>query len=213
MKKKLKDRAALLILVLLITAAAVNAGACGRSTESRNEPYEQPQPPLVSGTNDEEPPEPDENPKTPDLEEFPKPPVTVEEEDGDIILSPIEENSIVLTAQSLIGIPFRDGGSSPEEGFDNSGFIFYVLRRNGYVNCPRALHEQSNMGNKINSISELKSGDLVFFSDNGERAGFGGIYIGDGIMISCRMPGETVREFDITTQYYRGSFFTGVRVL
>jgi cell wall-associated NlpC family hydrolase len=69
------------------------------------------------------------------------------------------------------------------------------------------------MGNPIDSISELISGDLVFFSDSGERAAFGGIYMGDGIMISCRMPGETVREFDITTPYYRESFFIGVRVL
>jgi hypothetical protein len=134
-------------------------------------------------------------------------------EEPEITLSPFEENLIVLTAQSLIGTQFRDGGGSPEEGFDNSGFIHYVLRENGYVNSPRGLQEQAVMGSRIESLVELRSGDLVFFSDNGERAQFGGIYIGDGIMISCRMPGEAVREIDITAKFYRENFFTAVRVL
>ena len=128
-------------------------------------------------------------------------------------VSPIEENAIVMTAQSLLGIPFAAGGSSPSEGFDNSGFIWYVLHENGYVNSPRGLHEQAVMGNEIASVSELHSGDLVFFSEGGTKAQFGGIYIGGGIMISCRMPGENVMEFDITSNYYRSNFFKGVRVL
>ncbi|MCL2638411.1 MAG: C40 family peptidase [Oscillospiraceae bacterium] len=136
-----------------------------------------------------------------------------DEKNSELIVSPFEENQIVLTAQSLLGVEFNDGGSSPDEGFDNSGFIHYVLRQNGYVNSPRGLQEQAVMGNAVGSISELISGDLVFFSDNGERAAFGGIYIGDGLMISCRMPGEAVREVDITVKYYMDSFFTGVRVM
>ena len=136
-----------------------------------------------------------------------------DEPEYEITLSPFDENQIVLTARSLIGIKFKDGGSSPEDGFDNSGFIHYVLRENGYVNSPRGLQEQAVMGNKIRSLSDLRSGDLVFFSENGERATFGGIYIGGGIMICCRMPGEAVREIDITAKFYRENFFTAVRVL
>ncbi|MCL2018125.1 MAG: C40 family peptidase [Oscillospiraceae bacterium] len=131
----------------------------------------------------------------------------------DVSVSPIEENQIVSLARTLIGVEFVDGGDSPSEGFDNSGFIYYVLKSNGYVNCPRGINEQASMGDRIDSISDLKSGDLVFFSDSGEMVQFGGIYIGDGIMVSCRMPGELVREFDITSSYYSNSFFTGVRVL
>ena len=140
-------------------------------------------------------------------------PYLPESPDDEIILAPTEENHLVLTAQTLLGVPFADGGSSPEEGFDNSGFIYYVLSQNGYVNSPRGLYDQSVMGNTIDCITDIKSGDLVFFSENGERAQFGGIYIGYGIMISCRMPGETVKEIDITSSYYRNSFFTAVRVI
>jgi cell wall-associated NlpC family hydrolase len=69
------------------------------------------------------------------------------------------------------------------------------------------------MGNKVYSIPDLKPGDLVFFSDSGDRAQYGGIYIGGGVMISCRMPGEVVREINITGAHYEKTFFTGVRVL
>lgn len=129
------------------------------------------------------------------------------------ILSATEENKLTMTAETLIGIPFADGGSSPDFGFDNSGFIYYVLKQNGYVNCPRGLSDQAAMGVKISQMNELKSGDLVFFSENGENAQFGGIYKGDGIMISCQSPGQTVKETDISTKYYVNNFFTGVRVL
>lgn len=129
------------------------------------------------------------------------------------ILSGTTENKLTLTAESLIGIMFAEGGSSPDTGFDNSGFIYYVLKQNGYVNCPRGLSEQSVMGTKIEKMNELLSGDLVFFSENGTNAQFGGIYKGDGIMISCPQPGQPVKETDITVNYYVNNFFTGVRVI
>jgi cell wall-associated NlpC family hydrolase len=189
-----------LFIVALIIITALLAG-CGAGGNYYAE-YEEPAPVI------------DSLPKPPERVERPERSAALAAEaNGSISVMPFEENQIVLTAQSLLGTPFADGGSSPAEGFDNSGFIHYVLRQNGYVNCPRGLQEQAVMGNEIGSISELVSGDLVFFSDNGERATFGGIYIGDGIMISCRMPGEAVMEIDITVKYYLDSFFTGVRVL
>lgn len=136
-----------------------------------------------------------------------------EDDASDLNLSAAVENKITMTAESLLGIPFADGGSSPDAGFDNSGFIYYVLKQNGYVNCPRGLAEQAAMGVKVSDMNDLKSGDLVFFSENGENAQFGGIYKGDGVMITCQVPGQTVKETDISINYYVNNFFTGVRVL
>lgn len=116
---------------------------------------------------------------------------------------------IVATANSLIGVPFVDNGADTD-GFDNSGFIYYVLRENGYITCPRTTREQTKMGAKLN-YSQLKAGDLAFFSDNGEEdAVFGGIYIGNGKMIGCLMPGQSVKVIDITTEYYKSSFYRGI---
>lgn len=119
--------------------------------------------------------------------------------------------SIVALANSLIGVPFEDNGDDPT-GFDNSGFIYYVLRENGYITCPRGTEGQASMGASID-YEELHPGDLVFFShEPGGNPGFGGIYIGDGKMIACLMPGTNVREVDITTNYYRSNFASGVAV-
>lgn len=120
-----------------------------------------------------------------------------------------EAQGIVATANSLIGVPFLDNGSDPD-GFDNSGFIYYVLRENGYITCPRQTEAQSRMGARLDYDS-IKEGDLVFFSnEDSDEANFGGIYVGGGKMIACLMPGTLVREVDITTDYYRTNFFGGV---
>lgn len=123
------------------------------------------------------------------------------------------DNNITLLAKALLGIDFADGGTSPQTGFDNSGFIYYVLRENGYQNCPRGLGDQSVMGNKVSGIAALIPGDLVFFSEGGSGAEFGGIYIGDGRMIFSPQPGQQVREAVITSGYYADYFYTAVRVL
>ncbi len=117
---------------------------------------------------------------------------------------------IIATANSLIGVEFLENGASPD-GFDNSGFIYYVLRENGYITCPRGLDGQTKMGARL-EFSELKTGDLVFFcNEPGEdAAGFGGIFIGGGKMIACLMPGTDVREVDISNGYYSARFFCGV---
>ncbi|HBM31456.1 MAG TPA: hypothetical protein DD784_05700 [Ruminococcaceae bacterium] len=118
---------------------------------------------------------------------------------------------VVTSAASLIGTDFVDGGETPEQGFDNSGFIYYVLRENGYITCPRGVSKQSEMGQEI-SYEKLRRGDLVFFSESGTVAEFGGIYAGDGKMIACLMPGTKVKEVDITTGYYTKNFFRGVAI-
>ncbi len=119
--------------------------------------------------------------------------------------------NIVALANSLIGVPFAENGDSPT-GFDNSGFIYYVLRENGYITCPRSTVNQAVMGTAVD-YEHLNPGDLVFFShEPGGSAGFGGIFIGDGKMIACLMPGTAVKEVDITTDYYRSNFVTGIGV-
>ncbi|MCM1054834.1 MAG: C40 family peptidase [Bacteroides sp.] len=120
------------------------------------------------------------------------------------------ENQVVQTAETLIGIPFAENGASPADGFDNSGFIYYVLRENGFITCPRLTQDQAAMGTHI-GYDELKSGDLAFFctADSG-NPDFGGIYIGEGQMIYSPMPGQTVKIADISSDYWKSTFVTGV---
>lgn len=139
-----------------------------------------------------------------------EPPVTEPPETQTESATTPETEGIITLAQSLIGIDFADGGDSPDAGFDNSGFIYYVLRENGFITCPRGVAMQAEMGTE-RAYDELRPGDLVYFmNDEGTGAGFGGIYIGNGTMIACLMPGTSVKEVSITNDYYRGNFYRGV---
>lgn len=120
------------------------------------------------------------------------------------------ENKIVTTAEALIGIDFAENGASPSEGFDNSGFIYYVLRENGYISCPRQISEQLNWGENTD-FENVKAGDVVYFSDKpGTDASFGGIYAGNGKMIYSPFPGEKVKKTDITSEYWKSRFVTAL---
>lgn len=122
----------------------------------------------------------------------------------------VTADNIVATAHSHIGIDFADGGDTPEVGFDNSGFIYYVLRENGYITCPRGVKAQSEMGAAL-TFDELRKGDLAFFyGEDKATVAFGGIYCGEGIMIACLMPGTQVKEINITSSYYIEHFCRGI---
>lgn len=119
---------------------------------------------------------------------------------------------IVDMARAFIGSPFAENGATPD-GFDNSGFIYYVLRENGYITCPRTTEAQSVMGAKISDYDEMKPGDLIFFgTDDGSEAAFGGIFIGNGKMIACLSTSMDVCEVDVTTLYYTSRFYGAINL-
>lgn len=124
-------------------------------------------------------------------------------------------SQIVATAEALVGIDYVSGMASPETGFDNSGLIYYVLRENGFINCPRGTSAQMEMGTSI-AFEDIQPGDLVFFTDTdsetGEKIDFGGIYIGDGKLIYSPYPGEKVKFADINSDYWKNSFSCAVSV-
>lgn len=127
-----------------------------------------------------------------------------------IITDSTQTNGIVATAEALMGIEFAEGGDEPSEGFDNSGFIYYVLRENGYIACPRQISGQLEWGSTV-GIEEIKAGDVLYFSDEpGGRASFGGIYTGSGTMIYSPYPGEKVKSADITAPYWQSRFVTAL---
>jgi len=115
------------------------------------------------------------------------PPGTEEPADGDAAQSEdkVDRQALVEYAKTFLGVKYVYGGETPN-GFDCSGFVWYVYDKFG-ISITRQASSQAQGGRKI-SKSELKPGDLVFFDTydkNGKLNDIShvGIYIGDGKFI------------------------------
>ena len=78
--------------------------------------------------------------------------------------------AIYKEAQKYVGTPYVWGGSTPETGFDCSGYVCWVYNQNGYdVGRTTA----NGLWNKSQHISEAeaKPGDLVFFEGTYDTPG------------------------------------------
>ena len=109
---------------------------------------------------------------------------------------------IVHTAEGFIGLPYRWGGVSAEDGFDCSGLTMTAYRLNGY-DLPRTSGEQYSAGDPISTAS-LQQADLVFFRipDKGGVSHVG-LYIGEGRFIHAPGSGKTIRIDSLDQDYYR----------
>lgn len=74
-----------------------------------------------------------------------------------------KENPIVSEATLYVGeVPYKQGGVTPETGFDTAGFVQYVYQKAAGISLPRYATSQYNAGTKIEK-ADLKPGDIVFF--------------------------------------------------
>ena len=121
-------------------------------------------------------------------------------------------NSIESTldgALNLIGIRYRRGGSTPERGFDCSGFVDHVFREGLGVYLPRSAREMSKTGAPVERDA-LKPGDLVFFNTMRRAFSHVGIYLGDNLFVHAPRTGGKVRIEDLTARYWV-KHFNGAR--
>lgn len=81
-------------------------------------------------------------------------------------------NSILAEAETYLGTPYRYGGMS-RSGIDCSAFVLSVFGATIGMQLPRVAAAQAGEGTKVEK-SELKKGDLVFFS-HGRRISHVGI--------------------------------------
>ena len=119
--------------------------------------------------------------------------------------SPDIGGSVVKVAMDLRGAPYRFGGAAPEEGFDCSGFVWYVFGRHG-VQLPRMA---AAMAATLPPVEDgaLQAGDLVFFNTRGSRFSHVGIYIGDDRFVHApsKRTGRVIVS-DMKGPYWRKRF-------
>ena len=206
----MKKIAVTLLTMALAVSTAVTISGCGSDTSSSDNST----PDIPSTTPQSSSSEPSSQQTTvSDIVSFPE---SSDESSNDNSTANDElRNQIVATAEALVGIDYVSGMATPEQGFDNSGLIYYVLRENGFINCPRGTAAQKEMGTSID-FDAVEPGDILFFTDKdaetGENIDFGGIYTGNGQLIYSPYPGEKVKFADINSTYWKNSFSRAIRV-
>lgn len=112
---------------------------------------------------------------------------------------------LVGTARDFLGIPYRWGGESAEDGFDCSGLTMTVYKMNG-LNLPRSSRAQYLVGSPVGR-EELRPGDLVFFATSGRsEVSHVGIYAGNGTFIHAPGQGKSIQQTSLRNGYYDGVY-------
>lgn len=114
----------------------------------------------------------------------------------------------IAFAKMHLGDPYVWGGNGPH-GWDCSGLVMAAYRHTG-VSLPRVAAAQYRATQPI-SRSQLRRGDLVFWSGNGSSSGIHhvAIYLGSGQYLEAPRPGKSVRISSFTS--YNPNLYGRVR--
>ncbi len=120
-------------------------------------------------------------------------------------------SDLVMTAMNFLGVPYRLGGNSEQQGFDCSGFTRHIFENSIGLVLPRRADEQATTAGLLSiNRAELKPGDLVFFNTMKRTFSHVGIYVGDDKFIHSPRTGGAVRIEDMRDSYWARRF-TGAR--
>ena len=136
------------------------------------------------------------------------PPSDGKEDEDKNDVAEAEGKKITDFAMQYTGTKYSMGGSSPETGFDCSGFVFYVLNSTGHTIKARTALDQYKASEKIDA-GQLLPGDLVFFSGTygTSEVSHVGIYLGDGSMIHSGDESTGVHVSNITDGYWASHLY------
>jgi len=118
---------------------------------------------------------------------------------------------LVINALALIGVHYKFGGRSPDDGFDCSGLVAHVFREAAGLILPRDSNAMSKIGNKIDK-TELQPGDLVFFNTRRQPFSHVGIYIGEHRFVHAPSRGRDVEIVDMSERYWQQRYNGARRV-
>ncbi len=130
-------------------------------------------------------------------------------------VNPTKGDAIAGTANSLIGKVHT--GSSYNEStltFNSPGFAYYAYKRNGIDLKTKTVSEQVKLGTYVPK-SQLKKGDLVFFSNSrsARKAVLVGIYNGNYQVIYNAGSTLGVINAFMLTNFYESNYVTARRIV
>src|SRR5690606_4987317 len=115
-------------------------------------------------------------------------------------------------SMDYLGIPYVWAGVTPN-GFDCSGFTYYLINQVLGYDFSRIIDEQMASGYEVGA-DQLQPGDLIFFQ-NTYTWGLShvGIYIGNGQMVSASGEHMAVGINDLNDPYWASRYLTARRVV
>ena len=104
-------------------------------------------------------------------------------------------------ALSMVGVPYRYGGSTPEQGFDCSGLVQWSYGRAG-LRLPRSPETLAGVSTPV-PYAKLRRGDLLIFTQLGKKSSHVGIYVGGNRFVHSPRTGKTVEVVTINEFWQR----------
>lgn len=124
-------------------------------------------------------------------------------------ISKVKGTDIVKAASKHKGVPYVFGGTTPK-GFDCSGYVQYVFQKK-QAKLPRTADAQALQGIFVTQ-SQLKPGDLVFFTTYEAGASHVGIYAGNNKFWSSTSS-KGVTLVSLQDSYWKSRYYGARRVL
>lgn len=123
-------------------------------------------------------------------------------------------DAIAATAKNQVGKEYVLNASGPDE-FDCSGLVYYVLNECGIAvdrkDC--AGYAQNENWSKIESLSDVKAGDILFFCGEDGKIRHAGIAVSSKNMIDASSSHRKVAERGFQTRYWKEHFAFARRVV
>lgn len=119
---------------------------------------------------------------------------------------------VILEGLKLVGVRYKMGGNSVENGLDCSSFVQMVFKESIGAYLPRTAREQSQVGEQIDA-SQLQPGDLVFFNTMRRTFSHVGIYLGDNHFMHAPRAGSEVRVENMNNSYWQSRFNGARRII
>ena len=123
-------------------------------------------------------------------------------------------DAIVATAKNQVGKEYVLNASGPDE-FDSSGLVYYVLNECGIAvdrkDC--AGYAQNEDWSKIESLGDVKAGDILFFCGEDGKIRHAGIAVSSKNMIDASSSHRKVVKRSCNTNYWNRHFAFARRVV
>lgn len=117
-------------------------------------------------------------------------------------------DKIEIESLSYLGVPYVWGGSTPDDGFDCSGFVRWVYKKvlNKLIERTTENHYYSYKDSFEEDLSKIKKGDLIYFKTLvGRQISHVGIYLENNKFIHSPNKNEKVKIQELKT-YWKDNY-------